>query len=70
MKMIFVDAENIGLKELEKVKATVIDKVFVFSKVESVQRICENHYFCTFLTILLVQIKPTFISSLTYLKSC
>ncbi|AKB05854.1 hypothetical protein HPY15_15580 [Vibrio cholerae] len=45
MKMIFVDAENIGLKELEKVKATVIDKVFVFSKVESVQRICEKSLF-------------------------
>ncbi|MGL4734650.1 MAG: hypothetical protein ACRCWB_06105 [Enterovibrio sp.] len=45
MKMIFVDAENIGVKELEKIQATVIDKVFVFSKVESVQRICEKALF-------------------------
>ncbi|APC87642.1 TPA: hypothetical protein NKP78_004625 [Vibrio parahaemolyticus] len=45
MKMIFVDAENIGLKELEKVKATVLDKVFVFSKLESVQRVCEKSLF-------------------------
>jgi hypothetical protein len=45
MKMIFVDAENIGLKELEKVKATVIDKVFVFSKLEAVQRVCEKSLF-------------------------
>ncbi|MGB0664216.1 MAG: hypothetical protein ACPGMR_10580 [Pontibacterium sp.] len=45
MKMIFVDAENIGLKALEAVEATVIDKVFVFSKVESVQRACEKSLF-------------------------
>ncbi|CAH0535568.1 hypothetical protein VST7929_03119 [Vibrio stylophorae] len=45
MKMIFVDAENIGLKALEKVKASVIDKVFVFSKLEPVQRVCEKSLF-------------------------
>ncbi|MFY8350957.1 hypothetical protein AAEU29_10520 [Pseudoalteromonas sp. SSM20] len=45
MKMIFVDAENIGLKELEKVNATIIDKVFVFSKVESIKRVCEQQLF-------------------------
>ena len=32
MKMIFVDAENVGLKELEKINASVVDKVFVFSR--------------------------------------
>ncbi|EJV9424752.1 MULTISPECIES: hypothetical protein [Vibrio] len=45
MKMIFVDAENIGLKELEKVKATVVDKVFVFSKSEAVKLVCEKSLF-------------------------
>ncbi|MFY2506895.1 hypothetical protein ACN3E9_00880 [Vibrio pectenicida] len=41
MKIIFVDAENIGLKELEKVKATVVDKVFVFSKSDFTKAINE-----------------------------
>ncbi|MCE9679241.1 hypothetical protein LZP69_08645 [Shewanella sp. AS1] len=45
MKMIFVDAENIGLKEIEKVKATAVDKVFVFSKSEAVQSVCEKSLF-------------------------
>ncbi|EHH2556842.1 TPA: hypothetical protein ACMDXI_004416 [Vibrio parahaemolyticus] len=45
MKMIFVGAENIGLKELEKVKATVVDKVFVFSKSEAVKLVCEKSLF-------------------------
>jgi len=45
MKIIFVDAENIGLKELEKVKATVVDKVFVFSKSEAVKLACEKSLF-------------------------
>ncbi len=45
MKIIFVDAENIGLKEVEKVNASVIDKVFVFSKNESIKRMCEKSLF-------------------------
>ena len=45
--MIFVDAENVGLKELEKLKASVVDKVFVFSKVDSVIQFCEKQlYLC------------------------
>ncbi len=47
MKMIFVDAENIGLKALEKVKATPLDKVFVFSKVDAIKLACEKSlYLC------------------------
>ena len=42
VKIIFVDAENIGLKEVEKIQATVIDKVFVFSKAEAVKLHCEK----------------------------
>ncbi|HBC3962694.1 TPA: hypothetical protein KD885_002305 [Vibrio parahaemolyticus] len=42
MKMIFVDAENVGLKELEKINASVVDKVFVFSKSDSVKLVCEK----------------------------
>lgn len=42
MKMIFVDAENVGLKELEKIGASIIDKVFVFSKSEAVKLVCDK----------------------------
>lgn len=42
MKIIFVDAENVGLKELEKMEASILDKVFVFSRVESIKRSCEK----------------------------
>ena len=45
MKMVFVDAENIGLKALETIKASVIDKVFVFSKSEPIKQYCENALF-------------------------
>lgn len=45
MKMIFVDAENVGVKELEKIKATAIDKVFVFSKSEAIKQVCEKSLF-------------------------
>lgn len=37
MKIIFVDAENVGFKGLEAIDANIIDKVFVFSRVESIQ---------------------------------
>lgn len=40
--MIFVDAENVGLKELEKIGASIIDKVFVFSKSEAVKLVCDK----------------------------
>ena len=42
MKIIFVDAENIGLKELEKIEALIVDKVFVFSRVEKIKQTCEK----------------------------
>ncbi|GAD88700.1 hypothetical protein VHA01S_008_00950 [Vibrio halioticoli NBRC 102217] len=42
MKMIFVDAENVGLKELGKLTASIVDKVFVFSKSDSVKLMCEK----------------------------
>ncbi|HCG8418315.1 TPA: hypothetical protein NJ548_003674 [Vibrio parahaemolyticus] len=42
MKAIFVDAENVGLKELEKINATIVDKVFVFSKSDAVKLVCQK----------------------------
>lgn len=47
MKIIFVDAENVGFKGLEAINANIIDKVFVFSKVESIQTYSEQKlYLC------------------------
>ncbi len=37
MKFVFVDAENVGVKGIEKVKATIADKVFVFSKSNAIK---------------------------------
>ena len=37
IKAIFVDVENIGLKELKKINAEIVDKVFVFSKSDAVK---------------------------------
>ncbi len=42
MKMLFIDAENVGLKTLEKITASIIDKVFVFSKSEADKLLCEK----------------------------
>lgn len=42
MKIIFVDAENVGLKELEKIKAPIVDKVLVFSRLETFKQTCEK----------------------------
>lgn len=42
MKMIFVDVENVGLKELEKINVFVVDKVFVFFKLDLVKFVCEK----------------------------
>lgn len=42
MKIILVDAENVGLKGVEKVGASVSDKVFVFSKSENIEQYCEK----------------------------
>lgn len=45
MKFIFVDAENIGLKEMEAISASISDKVLVFSKNEAVKNVCERKLF-------------------------
>jgi len=45
MKIIFVDAENVGFKGLESINANIIDKVFVFSRVDSIQKYSEQKLF-------------------------
>lgn len=45
MRFLFVDAENIGLKEVESIEATISDKVFVFSKNEAIKQACEQNLF-------------------------
>ncbi len=45
MKIIFVDAENVGFKGLEAIEANIIDKVFVFSKIGTIQAYAEQHLF-------------------------
>lgn len=45
MKFIFVDAENIGLKEVKSISASISDKVLVFSKNDAVKEVCERKLF-------------------------
>ena len=45
MKMIFIDAENIGLKEVAKIDTSILDKVFVFSKNETVKKASEKQLY-------------------------
>ena len=45
MRFIFVDAENIGLRAIESITASVSDKVFVFSKNDAVKAVCERNLF-------------------------
>ncbi|WP_420600717.1 hypothetical protein [Neptuniibacter sp.] len=45
MRFIFVDAENIGLKGVEAIGASISDKVIVFSKNEAVKEVCERKLF-------------------------
>ena len=45
MKFIFVDAENIGLKEVECINAHISDKVLVYSKNDSIKELCERKLF-------------------------
>lgn len=45
MRFIFVDAENIGLKEVEAISASISDKVLVFSKNDAVKSVCERKLF-------------------------
>ena len=42
MKLIFVDAENIGLKALSEMNVSFFDKVFVFSNNAEVKFLCEQ----------------------------
>lgn len=45
MRMIFIDAENIGLKYIEQLDATILDKVFVFSKSDAIKLACEKYLY-------------------------
>ncbi|WP_413692996.1 hypothetical protein [Psychromonas sp. KJ10-2] len=45
MEIIFVDAENVGFRGLDAVNPRIIDKVFVFSKVDSIKSYCEQKLF-------------------------
>ncbi len=45
MRFIFVDAENIGLKEVENITASISDKVLVFSKNDAIKEVCERNFF-------------------------
>lgn len=45
MKLIFVDAENIGLRQLEEIKSTFTDRMFVFTKDNSIKAFCEAKSF-------------------------
>lgn len=45
MRFLYIDAENIGLKELETISASITDKVLVFSKNEAVKEVCERKLF-------------------------
>tara|TARA_R110001583_G_scaffold22377_5_gene83985 strand:+ start:17752 stop:18396 length:645 start_codon:yes stop_codon:yes gene_type:complete len=45
MKIIFVDAENVGFKGLEAIKASILDKVFVFSRIESIKLFSQKKLF-------------------------
>ena len=48
LKFIFVDAENIGLNQVSNIKATLTDKVFVFTKNQTVIELCEQKLFQVF----------------------
>ncbi|SGZ09141.1 hypothetical protein [Moritella viscosa] len=47
MKILFVDAENVGFKGLDAIDANIIDKVFIFSRVDSIKLYSEQKlYLC------------------------
>ncbi|MBE8574116.1 hypothetical protein [Vibrio sp. OPT18] len=48
MKFIFIDAENIGLKEMQTIKTSIIDKVFVFSLNSAIKEFCEQKWYACF----------------------
>ena len=66
MKIYFIDAENVGFKGLEVINANIIDKVFIFSRVESIIQHSEKNYLLVYLATLKAQIKQIFILLLTY----
>lgn len=45
MKVVFVDGENVGLKVIEKLEATLSDKVLVFSKSANIEQHCDKVLF-------------------------
>ncbi|MEZ9617612.1 hypothetical protein AB4264_18250 [Vibrio sp. 10N.261.55.B8] len=45
MKVIFVDAENVGLKVIEKIERALPDKVLVFSKSPNIEQHCDKALF-------------------------
>ena len=45
IKFKFIDFENIGLKELEKIESSVLDKTFVFTKSQSAKLLCKSNLY-------------------------
>lgn len=45
MKIVFVDAENVGLKVIEKIEVSLSDKVLVFSKSANIEQYCDKALF-------------------------
>ncbi|CAH8182152.1 conserved hypothetical protein [Vibrio aestuarianus] len=45
MKVVFVDAENVGLKVVEQVLPSLTDKVLVFSKSPNIEQYCDKVLF-------------------------
>ncbi len=48
LKFIFVDAENVGFNAVAEVKASLSDKVYVFSKNTQIIELCERKLFQVF----------------------
>lgn len=45
MKIIFIDAENVGTKSIENMSLSILDKVFVFSNKKTIQDLCNKKLF-------------------------
>nr|WP_014343729.1 hypothetical protein [Aliivibrio fischeri]AEY78123.1 hypothetical protein [Aliivibrio fischeri] len=45
MKIIFVDAENVGLHSIQEINARITDKVFVYSNNEQIKILCNDLLF-------------------------
>lgn len=48
IKFKFIDFENIGLKEFEKIQTSVLDKILVFTKSPSAKLLCERKLYQVF----------------------